>query len=1226
MEKYQVFDTPLANPDNDLFGMRDYARKLANFIEGVRPPFTIGIYGEWGEGKTSFVHLLEHFFKDGKPENSVKFISFSAWPHTTSDALWRAMIIKIAQDLFEITDEKTADKNDKNDSDKSANDKKTAAAAPQTDGLWPLIADFLVKDALVLRPSPAKQDRHAEYHDLIARLDRTAYGSISKNSEQHVQVNQEVALMTIVNGAVTALGAVSPLVAQLRTLFGLKPDLNLAELLQTEKNTATRKIIESVEEFKQVFSELFRTQADGKLVFVFVDDLDRCLPDVALDVLEAIKIFLPEKVDCIFIVAADQDLISQGLRLRYKALAENNDQAQSFFVQKGQEYFEKIIQFGVRVPPRTVEQGYLFIAAQFPNWTAASDIIQCAIGSNPRRLKQYCNLLSYKHAVAQMQSEAANAARLPGDTSPTMDKATLHLLDKVITLHSWSPGCLALIATRACCDDYADVMERLLRSLQSAKEDNPLPQQEAGLPDEDSYRLYQETVNSAPLFQLLQASPLFHASPPEQIVVFAKLADIAPAPEPEKILRTGDRVFMRLLEEVIERGTTDDPELVKKLMIADLTKLIVFDEDYSQAFALLRQLAGDDQWAPQLAAVETRLDQALNGQKLNAATLAPLGQKLFELLRPVPDAAGNVTPLLKDFLARPRFSETMREELLAYDGLRDKLPGAEPSFSIALQDISRDERYRTKAANLVEQVRGRERNAELKEIELAFRLRQQAAQHFLALRKFAKLDALAYKWPRLADRLRIDGASPLKELEARVIQPAATVPGTGGSWDEWLKDEQLLRFLRLRPLFRSIYPDELDKYFAVSQAVAKAPESPAASPQPAAAKEPSTTYQNWILSITQGDDAVSNGTDKRAKFQVKLYQDDKPDEIISSGDVFADLEQLAALSTGFEEVFSQQFTTRNLRAAIEPLAYLQEVGTKLYEIFFQSRHMRERLLELLESKERIRLALKLNGPGLTLLPWECLYVPGLQIFPGLVQKFSLPRYLPIERQLFSRTLTSPLKILAVLSNPSDAPYLPEGKQEAEVLERVLAPAVQAGQVELRFLHPPTISELQHQMRVFRPHLFHFIGHGTHLPDTDAGALLFEDESGKTHLVEAEELYKLLVVSEISLAILNACDTGVANTNKEVSGVAQALVRKGIPITIATMRAIFDPAAVKFTSEFYRSLVDGYTVEGSLIEARLALSVKKWDWPAYAIFSNTLELDALRLIPQPRGKEPGQEGN
>ena len=50
---------------------------------------------------------------------------------------------------------------------------------------------------------------------------------------------------------------------------------------------------------------------DGRLV-VFIDDLDRCIPEKAIDILETIKLFLnvPQTV---FLIGTDKKVIENGI-------------------------------------------------------------------------------------------------------------------------------------------------------------------------------------------------------------------------------------------------------------------------------------------------------------------------------------------------------------------------------------------------------------------------------------------------------------------------------------------------------------------------------------------------------------------------------------------------------------------------------------------------------------------------------------------------------------------------------------------------------------------------------------------------------------------------------------------------------------------------------------------------------------------------------------------------
>ena len=62
-----------------------------------------------------------------------------------------------------------------------------------------------------------------------------------------------------------------------------------------------------MEQFETTFKEAIEAMSpdkSGRLI-VFVDDLDRCLPEKAIEVLEAIKLFL-EVPGVVFVLGMDQ--------------------------------------------------------------------------------------------------------------------------------------------------------------------------------------------------------------------------------------------------------------------------------------------------------------------------------------------------------------------------------------------------------------------------------------------------------------------------------------------------------------------------------------------------------------------------------------------------------------------------------------------------------------------------------------------------------------------------------------------------------------------------------------------------------------------------------------------------------------------------------------------------------------------------------------------------------
>ena len=379
-------DNPVMDPANDLLDMNQHARALASYIRAQerRLPFTVGIFGEWGEGKTTMVNFLERHLsamREAESPKPIKFVRFSAWPFTTSEKLWRALILEIAKVLFDYKP-------------KEAEESEQTEASHKADGLMNKVSSFLSNDFF---PSSEPPPPLSDYEKFVKELDDTDYGRISKRTPDK-DINQEAMMTAVVNGALTVLGTLSPLVSGLRGLFGSRSDLK-ERSAQSEDNST--EAVEALPRFRKIFSDMLAvTTEKGEAVYVFIDDLDRAQPDVALDIMESIRIALSE-VDCVFIIAVDETLISQGLRLRYRELFAEERRAgvHDALGNKGQEYLEKIIQFRTRVPPRTAEQTKRLIAAEFPHWTPAGDIIQTIANNNPRRIKQYCQRLSFQKDV-----------------------------------------------------------------------------------------------------------------------------------------------------------------------------------------------------------------------------------------------------------------------------------------------------------------------------------------------------------------------------------------------------------------------------------------------------------------------------------------------------------------------------------------------------------------------------------------------------------------------------------------------------------------------------------------------------------------------------------------------------------------------------------------------------------------------------------------------------------
>lgn len=91
---------------------------------------------------------------------------------------------------------------------------------------------------------------------------------------------------------------------------------------------------------------------------IFIDDLDRCLPEKAVEVLELIKtIFNAESFA--FVLALDDEVIERGIGHRYRDYALGNKKSEMPIT--GFEYLEKIVHLPFRLPALTREDALRFI-------------------------------------------------------------------------------------------------------------------------------------------------------------------------------------------------------------------------------------------------------------------------------------------------------------------------------------------------------------------------------------------------------------------------------------------------------------------------------------------------------------------------------------------------------------------------------------------------------------------------------------------------------------------------------------------------------------------------------------------------------------------------------------------------------------------------------------------------------------------------------------------------
>ena len=250
--------------------------------------------------------------------------------------------------------------------------------------------------------------------------------------------------------------------------------------------------------------------------------------------------------------------------------------------------------------------------------------------------------------------------------------------------------------------------------------------------------------------------------------------------------------------------------------------------------------------------------------------------------------------------------------------------------------------------------------------------------------------------------------------------------------------------------------------------------------------------------------------------------------------------------------------------------------------------LRSAVDEARRENTRVRLRIRLADPVLADLPWEFLYNPAVNRFLALSVQTPVVRYIELPEVIQPIAVTPPIRVLVMISSPSDYPVL-DGEAEWTRLNESLADLISAGTISVERMDDATLTALQQRLRRSEYHIFHFIGHGEFDQALQEGVLLLERASKRGHRVGSQYLGMLLHDhNTLRLAILNACEGARSSRQDPFAGSAQSLVQQGIPAVIAMQFEIADDVASTFAHEFYGALADGLPIDAAVTEARKAI--------------------------------------
>ncbi|EIA0836629.1 P-loop NTPase fold protein [Vibrio parahaemolyticus] len=210
---------------------------------------------------------------------------------------------------------------------------------------------------------------------------------------------------------------------------------------------------------KEYFSTLIDSvikDADKRVVF-FIDDLDRCMPEQVMKLLESLKLFL-NLPNCVYFLAVDHEAIEQSIEYYYNSIDI-----------KERNYLDKIVQLPFNIPPVYNDSISDYITPLLP-----IELLECrkllidGLSGNPRELKRFINTLIFNHelskesqiedydprvltAILLMQSVEKELFKIISNNPKTLieylgkDNDTPHGLDSVISEKSKIKAVLSYI-------------------------------------------------------------------------------------------------------------------------------------------------------------------------------------------------------------------------------------------------------------------------------------------------------------------------------------------------------------------------------------------------------------------------------------------------------------------------------------------------------------------------------------------------------------------------------------------------------------------------------------------------------------------------------------------------------------------------------------------------------------------------------------------------------------
>jgi hypothetical protein len=350
-----------AKPRKDSAVARRIAQQIDRNIDGHAPSgdaFVVSVYGEWGIGKTYCLDAVKEIVaerletalqalrKGDTPARLTIPVKFDPWQYEHEEHLVVPLLKTIEYEIRNVlTEVKKAE--ELGASARVSRLGQAVAAALEMGGS---VAGLLGRAATTVGQVAAALACSVKFKVApLKELGIEAELDLSKGFDYLNKLNDRDAAAAAEAAGKDATAEQNPAITRLATIAR-----NRESLYFDTKSALT------------ALTDDQTTETKLRLV-ILIDDLDRCLPEKAVQMLESVKLFV-NVPGFSFVLAVDDEVVERGIAHRYRDyLKETADGRSSAQPISGAEYLEKIIHLPVHLPRWTMDEARKHLTGAYPD-------------------------------------------------------------------------------------------------------------------------------------------------------------------------------------------------------------------------------------------------------------------------------------------------------------------------------------------------------------------------------------------------------------------------------------------------------------------------------------------------------------------------------------------------------------------------------------------------------------------------------------------------------------------------------------------------------------------------------------------------------------------------------------------------------------------------------------------------------------------------------------------